>query len=122
VGGEEGGAIKELFPGEGVEFGGEGVDAQADAALGGLAAGFSPGGAEVGIGEQGVEQALAIGGRVAGRGPGEDVGGEMAAWEFLLASEGDLDRVACLLPLKDADLQVSQVIVGSRVSHRPILS
>ena len=36
--------VAEGFPGEGVEFGGGVVDAEADAAAGGLAAGFGPGG------------------------------------------------------------------------------
>ena len=117
VGGEQGRAILELFPGQGVEFGGEGVDAQADAAMGSLATGFSPGGAQIGVGEQSVEKALAVGGEIAGGGPGEDVGGEVSARELLLAPQGDLDRVACVFALEDADLQVNQVFINRMIRH-----
>ena len=102
-GAEHSRAIVEEFPGDGVEFGGEGVDAQADATGGGLTAGFGPGGAEGWVGKEGVEQALAVGGQVVGGRPGKDVGREKAARELLLLAQSDLDRVAFILTLEDAD-------------------
>jgi hypothetical protein len=120
VGGEQGGAILELFPGEGVEFGGGRVDAEADAALGSLAAGLGPGGAEVGVGEEGIEQPLAVGGQVVAGDPGEDVGGEVTLGKLLLPTQCDLDRVALVPSLKDADLQIGNVFIGV-ICHLPTL-
>ena len=74
------------------EFGGGDGDADADAALDGLAESLVPGGAEGLVGEEGVEELLAVADGVAGGGPRDDVGGEVAL-KVLAAAEGDFDRV-----------------------------
>src|SRR5262245_54612973 len=95
---------------------GRNINPQPDAPVEILPADLRPGRLELIISEQQSKQALAILCRGSAWHPRQHIRREVSRGKFLLATEGDLDRVSSGLPLENANLEIG-VHDGRRASQ-----